>query len=237
MILTPFRIRPGSDVLVSVQFFMFLLGLRFGFGLSYVLCSFRLHDFPVMSLVTSQIYVSCFIFHYFPMFPSRALCLIFHFLRLHSYPQPYLIVLHLLYSDLVLVSRSGASACQYIYLMYLYSRTLELILLASLLSLPEVLRNARNLRLSSGHLLSPLFLYSSLRHVFWCGQSIAVCWTRPFVPPSVRPDLVGSERNILCNYTCFISSPFTSDSACSSQYFTFSGPAASPYPTLLFLLI
>ena len=34
-----------------------------------------------------------------------------------------------------------------------------------------------------------------LFNVFRYGQSIAVCWTRRFVPPSVHPDPVGSERN------------------------------------------
>ena len=36
-----------------------------------------------------------------------------------------------------------------------------------------------------------------LRHAFCGGQSIAVRRTRPFVPPSVRPDPVGSERNMV----------------------------------------
>ena len=78
--------------------------------------------------------------------------------------------------------------------MYLYSRTSELILLASLSHLSEVLRNARNLRLGSGRLKSPLFSYSSLRHAFCGGQSIAVRRTRSFVfPQYVR---IRSDPNV-----------------------------------------
>ena len=78
--------------------------------LAMIYVSLGLRYFPVTS---SRDFVDiCFMFYLslFPMFPSRALCLPFHFLGLRSSPQPYLIVLRLDYSDLELVSRSGASA-------------------------------------------------------------------------------------------------------------------------------
>ena len=134
-------------------------------------------------------------FHYSLCFPCAHYVSLLHFLGLHSFPSTLSYCSRLDYSVLALVSRSGASALQYIYFVYLYSTTSELILLTSPSSLSEVLQNARILRLGSGRLASPLFSNSFLWHMFWCGQLIAVRQTWSFVFPSVHPDPVGSERN------------------------------------------
>ena len=90
---------------------MFPLGLRFCFGLGYDLCSLRTPYFPV---TFSRDFVDiCFMFpfHYSLCFPRVHYVFSFTFSDSTVSPQPYLIVLCLHYSDLVLVSRSGVSAC------------------------------------------------------------------------------------------------------------------------------
>ena len=89
---------------------MFPLGLRFYLDLATFYVSSGLRYFPVTFSRDFVDICFMFIFHYFSMFPPRALCLLLHLLGLRSSPQPYLIVLRLDYSDLKLVSRSGASA-------------------------------------------------------------------------------------------------------------------------------
>ena len=130
----------------------------------------------------------------FPMFPSRALCLPFHFLGLCSFPSTlsYCTSLRLLRSRTCLPLRRIRSLV-YIF-VHLYSITSELILLTSPSSLSEVLRNARILRLGSGRLASPLFLNSFLRHAFCGGQSIAVRRTR--LSSSPRYVWIRSDPNV-----------------------------------------
>ena len=82
----------------------------FVFGLRYVLCFLRTPYFPV---TFSRDFIDiCFMFtfHYSLCFPRAHYVFLFTFSDSAVSPQPYLIVLRLDYSDLKLVSRSGASA-------------------------------------------------------------------------------------------------------------------------------
>ena len=86
MILTPFWIWPGSDVLVSVCFTMFPLGLHSVLDLATFMFP---SDSVILRLPPS--WLRRYMFHVslslFPMFPSHALCLLFHFLGLRSFPS------------------------------------------------------------------------------------------------------------------------------------------------------
>ena len=79
--------------------------------LRYVLCFLRTPHFPV---TFSRDFVDiCFMLYLFTIpyvSPARTMFHYFTFSDSAVSPQPYLIVLRLLYSELVLVSRSGASA-------------------------------------------------------------------------------------------------------------------------------
>ena len=119
-------------------------------------------------------------FSLFPMFPLRALCFIISLSRTLQFPLDPI----LLSSLRLLRSRTCIPLRRIHSLVYIF-RVLVLYYLRTNITCFSLV----SLWGSSEHLESP----AQLRP--WWGQSIAVCWTRFLIFPSVRPDPVRSKCN------------------------------------------
>ena len=146
------------------------------FGLSYDLCFSRT---LLLSGYVSCDFIDIYFMFYLSLLPYVSLMRTMSSFSPSQTPQ---LPSTLVYCTSLIVLRSRSRIpLQHIHsLVYippvLVATTSELILLTSPSYLSEVLRNARNLRLSSGRLLSPLFLYS-------LSPARVLVWTVDSCPP------------------------------------------------------
>ena len=157
MILTPFWIRLGP-------MFSFLCSVLCFHSDSVVIWTQLHFMFPPDSVISSyvscdpQIYVSCFTFHHFPMFPSCALCFIISLSQTLQFPlDPILLSLLNLLRSCTRIPLQCIRSLVYIFCV-LVLQNLRTNITYSPLILSEVLQNTWILQLSSGCLQSPLLL-------------------------------------------------------------------------------